>query len=61
MLTLRGLHNYGPDDLRTAVDFLAASTFPFAEFISPAFPLDEAEAAFAAARSNGALRTAVCP
>jgi len=61
VLTLRGLHNYIPDDLRAAVDFLARSEAPFADFVSPAFSLSDAEAAFAAARTNGALRTAVKP
>jgi alcohol dehydrogenase len=61
LLTLRGLHNYIPDDLRTAVDFLGRSEAPFDQFVSPAFSLNDADAAFAAARTNGALRTAVKP
>lgn len=62
VLTLRGLHNYTPDDLAAAVAFLdGARDYPFAEFVSRPFPLAEAEAAFAAARHGPALRTAVRP
>ena len=62
VLTLRGLHNYTPDDLTAAVAFLdAARDYPFAEFVSRPFPLNEAEAAFAAAQHGPALRTAVRP
>ncbi|MBA4020517.1 MAG: alcohol dehydrogenase [Pirellula sp.] len=62
VLTLRGLHNYTPDDLAAAVTFLnGAPEYPFAEFVSRPFPLAEAEAAFAAAQHGPALRTAVRP
>lgn len=62
VLTLRGLHNYTPDDLAAAVTFLdGARDYPFAEFVSRPFSLDEAEAAFAAAQQGSSLRTAVRP
>jgi alcohol dehydrogenase len=47
-LTLRGIHNYAPVDLREAVGFLAAyhSKFPFAELVGRTFPLKRTEDAF---------------
>ena len=47
-LTLRGVHNYAPVDLREAVSFLAAhhTKFPFAELVRDTFPLERAEEAF---------------
>ena len=47
-LTLRGVHNYAPLDLREAVSFLAAHhrKFPFAELVPETFPLKRAEEAF---------------
>jgi len=47
-LTLRGVHNYAPVDLREAVSFLVANheKFPFAELVRETFPLKRAEEAF---------------
>ena len=47
-LTLRGIHNYAPVDLREAVSFLAAhhTKFPFADLVRDTFPLERAEEAF---------------
>ncbi len=47
-LTLRGVHNYAPLDLREAVSFLVAHhrKFPFAELVRETFPLKRAEEAF---------------
>ncbi len=47
-LTLRGVHNYAPVDLREAVSFLVAHhrKFPFAELVRETFPLKRAEEAF---------------
>ena len=47
-LTLRGVHNYAPVDLREAVSFLTAhhTKFPFAELVRDTFPLIRAEEAF---------------
>ena len=47
-LTLRGVHNYAPRDLREAVSILDAhhTKFPFAELVRDPFPLERAEAAF---------------
>jgi Zinc-binding dehydrogenase len=52
MLTIRGLHNYAPRDLATAVAFLSqhGDIFPFANLIAGPFRLEVAEAAFACDR-----------
>ena len=41
--TIRGVHNYAPEDLQTAIDFLTEfhSTFPFANLVEPTFSLAE--------------------
>jgi alcohol dehydrogenase len=63
LLTIRGLHNYVPEDLAAAVEFLAEteSRFPFAELIGSPFPLSEIDAAFAEALTGRVLRVAVRP
>ena len=63
MLTIRGIHNYQAKHLQRALDFLAqaAQRFPFASLIAETFPLDQAEAAFAAARTHAGRRVAVVP
>jgi len=62
-LTIRGIHNYGPSDLVAAVDFLErhGHEFPFAHLVSAWFPLDEAEAAFAAAADPDRVRVGIVP
>ena len=51
MLTIKGLHNYAPVDLASAVNFLQKrSKFEpaiWADLFGPEFPLDEVAAAFA--------------
>jgi alcohol dehydrogenase len=63
MLTLRGVHNYQPRHLQTALDFLAGAgrNYPWASLIAATFPLDRAEDAFAAALANLGRRVAVIP
>lgn len=63
MLTLKGLHNYAPSDLVTAVDFLAAqgSRFAYDTFAGGNFKLEDINAAFAKASDSAGLRVAVCP
>lgn len=63
MLTIRGVHNYTPGDLATALDFLggAGKAYPFAELVSRTFRLDEVEQAFAFAHGNPGGRVAVVP
>lgn len=63
MWTLRGVHNYAPIDLATAIDFLAKhwDRFPFAEMIGSEFSLDRADEAFQQMLVTGAIRIAVRP
>ena len=63
MLTIRGLHNYGPEDLVSAVDFLTATaaTIPFVELAGGEFALHDIELAFSASSSLPGLRTALIP
>ena len=61
MLQVRGLHNYAPDDLVAAVEFLTEthSRFPFADLIGQQLDLDSAAEAFELALSSEAPRVAV--
>lgn len=63
MLTLKGLHNYAPADLLSAVDFLreARERFPFEALQGESFPLEEIEAAFISSTANAGRRTVVTP
>jgi putative phosphonate catabolism associated alcohol dehydrogenase len=61
--TVVGVHNYGPADLRDAMDFLAAHhrRYPFAELVGGPFALDDLDRAIVAARAGTAPRQAVAP
>ncbi len=63
MLTIRGLHNYRPTDLVTAIDFLSESSgkVPFELLQGDRFDLQDIETAFEASTARGGLRTAVVP
>ena len=63
MLTICGVHNYAPEDLVTAVDFLDKhhQSYPFAELVTASYPLQEAELAFQAAADPSSLRVAIEP
>lgn len=63
LLTLRGVHNYVPADLATALDFLAGPgrRFPFAELVARSYRLAEVEQAFAHAHAHPGVRVAVVP
>jgi alcohol dehydrogenase len=63
MLTIRGVHNYAPIDLATAIDFLAgpATAYPFRSLIGPTFSLEEAQAAFTHAHANPGTRVVIVP
>lgn len=63
LLTIQGVHNYAPEDLATALQFLQRSQhqFPFERLVGEAFPLEEANDAFSHAVESGALRIAVQP
>jgi alcohol dehydrogenase len=62
-LTVRGLHNYTPADLVTAVRFLAGNhaRFPFAQLVAASFPLAEANAAMERRQQRDAVRVALVP
>lgn len=63
MLTTFGLHNYTPDDLLTAVRFLAQhhQNYPFELMVQGCWPLREADAALKFAVAHHALRVAIIP
>ncbi len=63
MLTIRGLHNYAPEDLVAGVRFLegAQHRYPLSELVSKTFPLECINEAFAAATKRAGFRIAVCP
>jgi putative phosphonate catabolism associated alcohol dehydrogenase len=63
MLTIRGVHNYAPRDLATALDFLAGAglAYPFAELVSRTYRLEDVEQAFSFAHEHPGSRVAVTP
>ena len=63
LLTIRGLHNYVPEDLVAAIDFLAraAGNYPFGELIGTQFELKQVDEAFQEALTGRSLRIAVRP
>jgi len=60
-LTIRGVHNYAPRHLLSAVGFLAAehARFPFAALVSDWHPLADARVAFAQALDPQRIRVGV--
>lgn len=63
MLTIRGSHNYHPQDLAAALDFLAGpgSDYPFESLLAGWHPLDQVEEAFERAKASPGLRVGVVP
>jgi alcohol dehydrogenase len=63
VLTIRGVHNYHPRDLATALRFLAGPgrDFPWRDLVVAEYPLEQAEQAFAAAHAQPGVRVAVVP
>jgi alcohol dehydrogenase len=62
VLTLHGVHNYVPEDLRRAVEFLSkAHRYPFAGLVADWFPLADVEEAFRKVRAPGVFRVGVRP
>lgn len=63
LLTIAGVHNYRPDDLQTAVNFLqdAHQKYPFASLVEKTWPLAEVQAAFEFAMQARPIRVAVKP
>ncbi|MEZ6063836.1 MAG: zinc-binding dehydrogenase [Planctomycetaceae bacterium] len=63
LLSIAGVHNYRPDDLLAAVEFLAGDgrQFPFAELVERSFALPDVNTAFQFAQEHRPIRTAVKP
>jgi hypothetical protein len=62
-LSVHGVHNYSPQDLRAAVTFLerVGSEFPFAELVEFTYPLAEVNTAIETAVRCRPFRIAVRP
>ncbi len=62
-LALHGVHNYRPEHLAAAVEFLAAhhEEFPLKDLVSRWFPLDDVRTAIEYARDSRAIRIGVRP
>lgn len=58
MLTIRGVHNYGPRHLARAVKFLGTvrNQYPFAKIVGEWFTLEEYDEALKAAQSGNSIR-----
>ena len=63
MIRIAGVYNYAPEDLETALEFLAAviDRYPFAELVGASYPLAEVNAAVAFAESQRPPRVALIP
>jgi putative phosphonate catabolism associated alcohol dehydrogenase len=60
LLSIRGVHNYTPEDLRTALDFLRENhRLPFASLIADWLPLAEANEAFRRAKDPTVFRMGI--
>jgi alcohol dehydrogenase len=60
--TIRGVHNYAPHHLRSAVEFLdARSEFPFGSLVAGWIPLDRVSNAIGSEGARSALRVGVRP
>ncbi len=62
-LTLKGVHNYAPPDLDSAITFLASHhrRFPFADLVAQSFPLSEIDIAFRNAAADRPVRVGLIP
>ena len=62
-MSVHGIHNYAPQDLTTAVDFLSenASRFPFAELVERMYPLQEVNEAITFALNYRPIRIGILP
>ena len=63
LLRIRGVHNYTPDSLQHAVEFLNETheRFPFSTLVAETFPLDRINEAIAFAVQHRACRIGVTP
>lgn len=61
LLCIQGVHNYAPEDLGIALQFLKDNhaRFPFEQLVAETFALEDAAAAFSHASQSGVLRVAV--
>jgi threonine 3-dehydrogenase len=61
LLSIQGVHNYAPQDLHKALQFLQEGheQFPFEELVGETFALEDATAALAHTSRSGALRVAL--
>lgn len=62
-LTIRGVHNYAPQDLVQGIDFLERThpQFPFSELVERTFPLEDINRAMRWAMNNRPIRVAIQP
>jgi len=60
-LTIKGIHNYRPDHLGAAVDFLQQNCrrYPYVDIVGATFPLSDINSAVAAAATGTHLRVGV--
>lgn len=63
LLTIKGLHNYAPQDLAVAIRFMSASRnkYPFQELVGPRFPLAELDEAVRLADQKAYYRVGIYP
>ena len=63
LLSIHGVHNYTPTDLRAAVEFLCLnhSRFPFETLVTQTFPLTAVNEAFRCATTHRPVRVGVAP
>ena len=63
LIQIQGVHNYAPQDLITAIDFLASNhtQFPFDSVVEKTFPLAAIEKAVEYAAEHKPIRIAIHP
>ena len=63
MLQLTGVYNYQPEDLASALEFLASEVerYPFASLVGREFSLDEVQVAFDYSETVRPPRVAIVP
>ncbi|RLE63738.1 MAG: alcohol dehydrogenase [Thermoprotei archaeon] len=62
-MTIKGIHNYGPEHLEKALRFLEENSakYPFKDLVGAVFPLDKINEAIEAASSGHYIRVGVKP
>ena len=63
LVRIEGVHNYRPQDLGTAVEFLGGpgTSYPFVELVGAVYPLAQVDRAVAEALTGAAVRVGVRP